>query len=82
MIFSNDDQVSTDRVKLTLSCDEIREITGKRRKSAQVRALRDMGLRHWVRPDGKPVVPVSALDGKDRKEQEVKPDFDALEKLR
>ena len=39
-----------------LSPDEIAELTGKQRPAAQIRALRSMGIRHHVRPDGHPVV--------------------------
>ncbi|WP_082926362.1 DUF4224 domain-containing protein [Cupriavidus sp. D384] len=37
---------------LTLSPDELKELTHKCRSSAQVRALRAMGIEHKVRPDG------------------------------
>jgi hypothetical protein len=39
-----------------LTSDQIFELTGYRRPSAQVRALRRMGVEHWIRPDGRPVV--------------------------
>ena len=39
-----------------LSPDELTELTGKQRPAAQIRALRSMGIRHHVRPDGRPVV--------------------------
>lgn len=35
-----------------LTADELRELTGKARPSAQLRALRSMGIEHKVRPDG------------------------------
>ncbi len=35
-----------------LSKDELRELTGRQMPSAQVRALRAMGIEHKVRPDG------------------------------
>jgi hypothetical protein len=35
---------------------DLESLTGYRRPSAQVRALRRMGVEHWVRPDGRPVV--------------------------
>ncbi|HEX7080367.1 MAG TPA: DUF4224 domain-containing protein [Gammaproteobacteria bacterium] len=41
---------------LTLSDDELVELTGKKRPSAQARALRIMGIDHRIRPDGKVVV--------------------------
>lgn len=37
---------------LTLTDDELIDLTRKRRPSAQVRALRSMGIEHRVRPDG------------------------------
>jgi hypothetical protein len=35
---------------------DLEALTGFKRPSAQVRALRAMGIEHWVRPDGRPVV--------------------------
>jgi hypothetical protein len=35
-----------------LTPDELRELTGKARSSAQARALRAMGIEHRARPDG------------------------------
>lgn len=37
---------------LTLSPDELRELTHRQMPSAQIRALRSMGIEHKVRPDG------------------------------
>jgi hypothetical protein len=39
-----------------LTSADLQALTGYRRPSAQVRALRAMGIEHWVRPDGRPVV--------------------------
>jgi hypothetical protein len=39
-----------------LTASDLLELTGYRRPSSQVRALRRMGIEHWVRPDGRPVV--------------------------
>lgn len=36
---------------LTLSHEELRDLTGKRRSDAQRRALDEMGIRYAVRPD-------------------------------
>ena len=36
--------------------DEIKAITGKKHKTAQVRALAFMGIEHKIRPDGRPLV--------------------------
>jgi hypothetical protein len=41
---------------MLLSAADLEALTGYRRPSAQVRALRAMGIEHWVRPDGRPVV--------------------------
>lgn len=46
---------------MILSQEQLREITGKVRWSAQCRALAQMGIHHFVRPDGKPIVEESAL---------------------
>lgn len=35
---------------------EIAELTGKKRKPAQIRALRYMGIEHKIRPDGAVIV--------------------------
>jgi hypothetical protein len=50
---------------MLLTPDQLEILTGYRRKSAQVRALRRMGIRHLVRPDGRPVVDDRALAGDD-----------------
>lgn len=47
---------------LTLSPDELKELTHKARSSAQVRALRAMGIEHKVRPDGSVAVLRSHVD--------------------
>jgi hypothetical protein len=39
-----------------LTSEQLHELTGYRRPSAQVQALRRMVVEHWVRPDGGPVV--------------------------
>ena len=41
---------------LTLTRDEVRELTGAARKEAQRRELTIMGIPHTVRSDGWPVV--------------------------
>ena len=43
------------------SQDQIEQITGKTRPAAQRRALDRMGIRYFVRPDGRPVVVADAL---------------------
>lgn len=47
---------------LTLSEDEVRELTQRVRHSAQIRALRAMGVEHRVRPDGTAAVLRSHLE--------------------
>ena len=41
---------------IALTPDELFEITGKRRKSSQCRALAEMGIPYRTRPDGSPFV--------------------------
>lgn len=49
-----------------LTDEQLRELTGRQRPAAQIRWLRANGLRHWVRADGHPVVPVSAVEGREQ----------------
>lgn len=49
-------------MSLTLSPDELKELTHKQKPSAQVRALRAMGIEHKVRPDGSVAVLRSHVD--------------------
>lgn len=44
-----------------LTRDQLIELTGYKRAPEQRRELSRMGIRHWVRIDGKPVVDDSAL---------------------
>ena len=46
-----------------LTPEELRELTGRKRPSAQVRALRTMGIEHRVRPDGSLAVSRSHVEG-------------------
>ena len=46
-----------------LTDDELRDLTGKARPSAQVRVLRAMGIEHRVRPDGSLAVSRSHVEG-------------------
>jgi len=39
-----------------LTQQQMVDLTGYKQKSRQIRALRQMGVRHFVRPDGRPVV--------------------------
>jgi len=47
---------------LLLTDKEIERLTGYKQKAAQVRWLQKNGVRHFVRADGHPNVPESALD--------------------
>lgn len=63
-----------------LTRDELSVLTGRTRASAQIRALRAMGIQHRVRPDGKAVVLWSDVqtDGVRRQQKPTEPDFGAL----
>jgi hypothetical protein len=39
-----------------LDAEELIELTGRRRRNSQIRALREMGIEHKIRPDGSVVV--------------------------
>ncbi len=39
-----------------LNTDELAALTGRVRASAQIRALRAMGIEHRIRPNGRPAV--------------------------
>nr|VFK14564.1 MAG: protein of unknown function (DUF4224) [Candidatus Kentron sp. LFY] len=45
-----------------LNESELRRLTGKVRYTAQIRALRWMGIEHRIRPDGRPIVLRSQVD--------------------
>jgi hypothetical protein len=49
-------------MSLFLSADEMIELTGKYRKASQIAALRQMGIKHSVRPDGRPLVSRAHVD--------------------
>jgi hypothetical protein len=63
---------------LLLTDAELEELTGFTRHSAQVRALRQMGIDHYVRPDGKPCVLESMLKDSIEKEKLIEPNWDAM----
>jgi hypothetical protein len=54
-----------------LTQDELVALTGRKIKSKQIEVLRRMGLLFWVNACGKPVVPVTAIEGS--KEPAAKP---------
>ncbi|WP_434033549.1 DUF4224 domain-containing protein [Cupriavidus sp. a3] len=63
---------------LTLSGDEVRELTNRQKPSAQIRALRAMGIEHKVRPDGTVAVLRSHVDaqmGGPRERRAASPDW-------
>ena len=49
-------------VPLCLTADELAQLTGRRRPSAQLKALRFMAIDHKQRPDGSIVVLRTVLD--------------------
>lgn len=63
-----------------LTPDEVRELSGYRMKSKQVAWLQRNGIHHYIRADGRPMVPLAATDppkpGNEPKKFE--PDFDAV----
>lgn len=59
-----------------LTDDELQRLTGYKQKSAQVRWLQANGVRHYVRADGRPNVPASALDAP--KDTRVGPNLNAV----
>lgn len=65
-----------------LTAEQLQDLTGYRLAAYQVKWLRKSGIRHYVRADGKPRVPVSAVDeGKSAPKQVVQPDFAALKRV-
>lgn len=69
---------------MILNKSELIELTGRRIKSAQVRALRFMGIEHKIRPDGSVVVlrahveKVLGLKEPTTKSVEIEPNWDAI----
>lgn len=71
---------------LCLTVDEIIFITGKKRRPAQTRALRFMGIEHKTRPDGTLLISRThvekLLDGdsvKSRIERRIEPNWSAID---
>jgi len=60
--------------------EKLEKITKRIRPSAQIRALRKMGIPHRVRPDGTPLVMDAdlTLTGHQREGRSPTPDYDAL----
>ena len=57
---------------------ELYQLTGFKRHSAQIRALRHMGIEHYVRPDGRPCVLQSSLGHSTKTTRVTTPNFEAL----
>lgn len=49
-------------MSLFLNAEELIELTGKQRRASQIAALRQMGIKHSIRPDGKPLVSRAHVD--------------------
>lgn len=69
-------------MSLMLSPDELKDLTHKSRASAQVRALRAMGIEHKVRPDGSVAVLRAHVDAqmgapKERRQAQWEPNWGA-----
>lgn len=47
-----------------LTQEEISELTGRKVRSKQIEALRQMGLAFWVNPVGRAVVARSSIEGR------------------
>ncbi len=47
-----------------LTADAVVRLTGRRRKSKQIEALRTMGLPFWVNAIGEPVIALAAVEGR------------------
>ena len=59
---------------------QLQELTGYQKPSAQIRWLRAQGLRRWVRADGRPAVPITAIDGPAPPQVRPQPNFAAIRK--
>lgn len=57
-------------MSMFLSSQDISELTGRKTKSKQIEALLRMGLPFWVNAIGKPVVTLTALEGRREAPQE------------
>lgn len=64
-----------------LTADQLQELTGYRQAAAQIRWLKRQGITHYVRADGHPVVPISALS-EERSQPRARPNFAAIRTAR
>jgi hypothetical protein len=70
--------VTTLTAAVFLDQPDIQRLTGRERPSAQRRALDQMGVAYWVRPDGRPVVARSAVEGRESGAVAVEPNWAAI----
>lgn len=61
-----------------LTADELRRLTGKKRFTAQCRALDGLGIRYTKAATGEPLVRQDALDGKPEKGRNSGPRWDRI----
>jgi hypothetical protein len=61
-----------------LDADQVHRLTGYRVAAYQIRWLQKQGITHWVRADGKPVVPRAAVEGRPPVPQRAQPDWSAV----
>jgi len=53
-----------------LTTDAVVQLTGRRRKSNQIKKLRELNLPFWVNAVGEPIVPLAAIEGRKAAPQE------------
>lgn len=63
-----------------LTHEQLVDLTGLSQGAAQIRWLKAHGITHWVRVDGKPRVPMAAVEGRSSASpaELTQPDFGAL----
>ncbi len=47
-----------------LTPQEVSQLTGREQKSAQILQMKRMKIQHWINAAGQPVVPRSAIEGR------------------
>ena len=52
-------------MSIFLDQSDVAAFTGRKTKSGQIDALRSMGIACFINPSGRPIVPKSAVEGKD-----------------
>ncbi len=65
-------------MSICLTKDELQELTGKVRPSAQSRALNTMGIDYTTRPDGTIAVYRHTIEPNTKAKKQSAPDYDAL----